>query len=155
LACGKGGVAGVFPSWGEVAPLILRVSGALVKKFRNYWEAKALVENYKKQKEMGAQITQNPEWWYAVARGRNRQANVYPSCAEASVQVIGVSGSIVKQFKEFEEAIDFINRYQQVSPPQEYAAMTPSPALDSHPSEQRLAKETIYFRNQETAGFQP
>jgi hypothetical protein len=59
LAHGKRGVSGVFPSWGEAAPLVVvGVSGASVKKFQNYWEAEAFVENYKKQKEMGAQINE-------------------------------------------------------------------------------------------------
>jgi viroplasmin and RNaseH domain-containing protein len=118
LACGRGGVSGIYQSWGEVAPLVIGVSGLLVKKFRDYWQAEALVENYKKQKEdMGAKLDGYPEWWYAMARGRNGLANVYPSWAEASVQVIGVSGSIVKKFREFEEGMNFINHFQEVSPP--------------------------------------
>jgi viroplasmin and RNaseH domain-containing protein len=80
--------------WGEAAPLVVGVSGALVKKFRDYWQAEAFVESYIKQKDLEPTLAEEPEWWYAVARGRNGEANVYPLWAEASVQVIGVSGSI-------------------------------------------------------------
>jgi hypothetical protein len=36
LAHEKGGVSGVYPSWGEAAPLVVGMSGALVKKFLYY-----------------------------------------------------------------------------------------------------------------------
>jgi hypothetical protein len=81
------------------------VSGTLVKKFYDYYQAKAFVENYKKQKDLEQIMDEDPEWWDGMS-------NMYPYWAEASVQVIGVSGSIVKKFREFEEVMHFITHFQ-------------------------------------------
>jgi hypothetical protein len=104
------------------------VSGATVKKFKDYWEAEAFVENFRKTKEEDTG-EDDPDWWYAVASGRNGASNVFPSWAEASVEVVGVSGAIVKKFREFEDAMEFINDFQTSQAPNRNK-MTPAPRAD-------------------------
>jgi hypothetical protein len=84
-----------------------------VKEFCDYGQSEAFVGNYKKQKEIKDSLEEDLDWWYAVARGRNGNSNVYPSWAEASLLVVEVSGSVVKKFRGFEDTMIFINCYQE------------------------------------------
>jgi viroplasmin and RNaseH domain-containing protein len=134
----EGTKPGVYPSWAEVVPWVVRVLGASVKKFQDHWQAEAFVENHKKQKEAETTVEENLDWWYAVVRGRNGLANVNPSWAKASVQVVGVSGSVVKKFQEFEEAMNFINQYQRQSSHFGEVSMAPHRLLAPEPSRKEL-----------------
>jgi hypothetical protein len=70
------------------------------------------------------------------------------------VEVIGVSGSIVKKFREFEEVVNFIALFKQTSQPQA-VAMAPSPASDSHPRESQYLDMTIQIQSQGASKCQP
>lgn len=47
-------------------------------------------------------------WWYRVGKGKNGATGVFPAWAEASVLILGTSGAIVKKFRDYDKAAEFV-----------------------------------------------
>jgi hypothetical protein len=45
------------------------------------------------------------DWWYAVGKGKNGTSGVLASWAEASNLVLGISGAVIKKFREYDKTV--------------------------------------------------
>jgi hypothetical protein len=61
-------------------------------------------------------MTEPTDWWYAVGKGKDGTSGVFPSWAEASNLVLGTSGAIVKKFRDYEKAVEFVMTFQTPEP---------------------------------------
>jgi hypothetical protein len=48
------------------------------------------------------------DWWYGVGKGRNGATGVFPSWTEASGLILGTSGAVVKKFRDYDKAAEFV-----------------------------------------------
>jgi viroplasmin and RNaseH domain-containing protein len=111
LVRGKGGVSGVYKDWGEVAPLFLGASGAILNKHKTRKEAEAMVRKYvSSTKGKASKWGNEPDWWYGVSDGK-AGSDIYSTWEEAGTNYLGVSGAKVKKFRSYEDAEAFIGRY--------------------------------------------
>lgn len=62
-------------------------------------------------------VVEPSDWWYAVGKGKDGLSGVFPSWAEASHLVLGISGSVVKKFRDYNKAVEFVKTYRASEPP--------------------------------------
>jgi viroplasmin and RNaseH domain-containing protein len=130
---GKHGASGVFSSWAEASNLVLGISGAVFKKFRDYDEAAEFVKTCRVPEpkniieNKGEGPTTDPVW-YAVANGKHGVCNIFNSWEEASEFVLGTSGALVEKFNTRGAALAFLGSNPQLSNEE----MTTSPS-DTEP----------------------
>ena len=105
---GKDGASGVFDSYEEARVLVYRVSGAIWKKFRTYDEAWLYLQSRLEEKE-----TQDPEWYYGVANGKQGFIGVISEYPTAQGLVEKVSGASWKKFRTYEEASGFVHLHRR------------------------------------------
>jgi len=119
VAKGKDGASGVFPSWAEASPLILGISGAVVKKFRDYIKALEFVRIFQASEPPDLAIPTQEDLkdssWYAVANGKHGICNVFQSWEEASEVFLGVPGAVVQKFRTRGEALGFLESHHQAT----------------------------------------
>jgi hypothetical protein len=48
------------------------------------------------------------DWWYAVGKGKNGASGVFPSWAEASSLVLGISRAVIQKFRDYDKAVTFV-----------------------------------------------
>lgn len=146
---GKDGSSGVFPSWAEASPLVLGVSGALVKKFRTFDEAMQFLRGLQASEANyafpGQERTTVPDSiWYAVAKGKHGICNVFESWEAASEVFLGVPGAVVQKFRTRAEALEFLESFHKGSSEGEEPSISPNPrppnlertSQDHHPKVQ-------------------
>jgi hypothetical protein len=110
---GRGGRSGVFQSWGEAAPLVNGVGGAVYKRFNEFEAAMDFVHRYEatnaKLKDTPAEDVPHSDFWYSVINPSQEVFGVYPSWSEAMPHVTGVKGATCKKYRSFEDATDHMN----------------------------------------------
>jgi hypothetical protein len=137
---GRNGASGVFPTWAEASHLVLGISGATVKKFRNYEEATEHVKRHQspsprdRSRGPNAPPTRNSgQIWFAVAKGKHGVCNLFQSWEEASEYFLGVPGAIVQKFGTRGEALTFLEDHQSTNS----EAQMDSPSEDRVPQPRR------------------
>jgi hypothetical protein len=66
------------------------------------------------------------EWWYAVGKGKNGGSGVFPSWTEASDLVLGTSGALVKKFRDYDKAVEFVLSCRAPEPMEVLPILEPS-----------------------------
>jgi hypothetical protein len=120
---GKNGASGVFPTWTEASHLVLGVSGAAVKKFREYKEANDYVRSRQspspRDRSQGSNVPtteMSVQTWYAIAKGKHGVCNLSKSWEETSEFFLGVPGALVQKFGTRGEALSFLEDHQPANP---------------------------------------
>jgi hypothetical protein len=107
-----GGRTGVFQSWGETAPLVNGVAGAVYKRFGDFESALDFLQRYEasnfKVKEAPTGEAMGSNYWYAVMNPGQDFYQVYPSWPEAMPHVTGVKGAMCKKYRSYDDALDHL-----------------------------------------------
>jgi hypothetical protein len=82
-------------------------------------------------------LVEPADWWYAVGKGKDGASGVFPSWAEASHLILGVSGSVVKKFRDYAKAVEFVKTFQASEEPR---IAIPIPEDPKDPSWYAVAK---------------